>query len=253
MVNPKLTRFLRLYNLLLMAVSLIAIVLTGLDMFGVIRLNHEPAMILINILLIVFASDYLIRFILAKGRARLLEQNTFNLKALVPTDSVLSPDHLRTVFHSARDARQSLRRRWHHLTTRFKGRASRFLRGGGLIYYLGLSAILILLSSWVYAYAEHTNYGTGLWWAIVTATTVGYGDVTPHTLLGRGVAVILMFMGIGLIGTLTSSITAYLTVSPKVSASTTVDELGRLKALLDSGALTQAEYDSEKKKILARS
>ena len=39
----------------------------------------------------------------------------------------------------------------------------------------------------------------GVYWAIVTLTTVGYGDVTPHTVLGRILACIIMIMGYGII------------------------------------------------------
>jgi voltage-gated potassium channel len=45
--------------------------------------------------------------------------------------------------------------------------------------------------------AQHLSIESGIWWAIVTVTTVGYGDVVPHTEAGRGVAVIVMITGIG--------------------------------------------------------
>jgi voltage-gated potassium channel len=50
------------------------------------------------------------------------------------------------------------------------------------------------------------DYPDALWWAIVTVTTVGYGDRYPVTEGGRIVAVILMLVGIGLIGTLTATV-----------------------------------------------
>ena len=50
------------------------------------------------------------------------------------------------------------------------------------------------------------NYPDALWWAIVTVTTVGYGDRFPVTEGGRIVAVILMLVGIGLIGVLTATV-----------------------------------------------
>jgi voltage-gated potassium channel len=45
--------------------------------------------------------------------------------------------------------------------------------------------------------AQHLSIESGIWWAIVTVTTVGYGDIVPHTEAGRGVAVIVMITGIG--------------------------------------------------------
>src|SRR5437660_3484162 len=53
------------------------------------------------------------------------------------------------------------------------------------------------------------NYGDALWWAIVTVTTVGYGDKYPVSAGGRGVAVVLMLVGIGLIGVLTATVASY--------------------------------------------
>jgi voltage-gated potassium channel len=50
------------------------------------------------------------------------------------------------------------------------------------------------------------DYPDALWWAIVTVTTVGYGDRYPVTSGGRVVAVILMLVGIGLIGVLTATV-----------------------------------------------
>jgi voltage-gated potassium channel len=50
------------------------------------------------------------------------------------------------------------------------------------------------------------DYPDALWWAIVTVTTVGYGDRYPVSEGGRIVAVVLMLVGIGLIGVLTATV-----------------------------------------------
>jgi voltage-gated potassium channel len=50
------------------------------------------------------------------------------------------------------------------------------------------------------------SYPDALWWAIVTVTTVGYGDRYPVTEGGRIVAAVLMLVGIGLIGVLTATV-----------------------------------------------
>ncbi|GAE36660.1 potassium channel family protein [Halalkalibacter akibai] len=50
------------------------------------------------------------------------------------------------------------------------------------------------------------SYADALWWSIVTATTVGYGDIPLETNIGRAIALILM---IGVIGMFTGSIATY--------------------------------------------
>jgi voltage-gated potassium channel len=53
------------------------------------------------------------------------------------------------------------------------------------------------------------NYPSALWWAIVTVTTVGYGDRYPVSGGGRTVATVLMLLGIGLIGVLTATVASF--------------------------------------------
>ena len=49
--------------------------------------------------------------------------------------------------------------------------------------------------------------GSGLWWAVQTVTTVGYGDHVPTTRLGQIVASVVMLLGIGFVTVITASIT----------------------------------------------
>jgi len=58
--------------------------------------------------------------------------------------------------------------------------------------------------------ANITTAGDGIWWAIVTITTVGYGDKYPVTLGGRTTAVFVMFAGVGIIGALASILASFL-------------------------------------------
>lgn len=53
------------------------------------------------------------------------------------------------------------------------------------------------------------SIGDALWWAVVTATTVGYGDVSPITSEGRLIAVVLMITGIGVIGVFTATVASF--------------------------------------------
>ncbi len=89
-------------------------------------------------------------------------------------------------------------------------------------------------------FAENMSFPDALWWSIVTCTTVGYGDISPATSIGRVVAVILMIFGIGLIGMLTGAITTYFTTEHK-SNKTDNTELDSLISQLD---------DEQKEKII---
>lgn len=62
--------------------------------------------------------------------------------------------------------------------------------------------------------ATITTFRTALWWAVVTTTTVGYGDYTPVTPVGRGIAMVVMSVGIGLIGTVSATVAAWFVTRP---------------------------------------
>jgi voltage-gated potassium channel len=68
--------------------------------------------------------------------------------------------------------------------------------------YAGVLALLTVLGGGAaFAAAEGKGVSTwdGVWWAVTTMTTVGYGDLSPETDLGRIVAIVVMLVGIGML------------------------------------------------------
>ena len=76
-----------------------------------------------------------------------------------------------------------------------------------------------------------TSIGLAYWWAVVTVTTVGYGDVVPESTGGRLVGTMLMLTGLGLIPTLTSVTVAILVGKRTRSQQEQLDRQGKQLAV----------------------
>ena len=88
----------------------------------------------------------------------------------------------------------------------------RFLAKNNLgITLLVSMALVIIVGLFISAVDPAINSAAdGLWWAWVTVTTVGYGDVVPTSFWGRAIGAMLIFIGFGLFSLLTASISAFM-------------------------------------------
>ena len=121
------------------------------------------------------------------------------------------------------------------LETLFNSRRLRTILAA-LIFFIFLFGYLFYVSE-----PDIRNLGDGIWWALVTITTVGYGDITPVTTLGRVVASSLMLLGLGLIATITAIVSAKF-IQNFVDHHTNDDVLEKLDEM-------QLELDDIKKKL----
>ena len=72
-----------------------------------------------------------------------------------------------------------------------------------------MSVVLVgALLMWAFDRTNYPSYGQAVWFALQTVTTVGYGDTTPTSGIGRSVAAVVMLTGIGLITVVTAAVTS---------------------------------------------
>ena len=82
-----------------------------------------------------------------------------------------------------------------------------FLHREHLFRLMGVIVVLVVGGGVGLTYFEEDrNFPDALWWAIVTVTTVGFGDIFPTSLGGRLIGGVLMFFGIGVLGMFTATI-----------------------------------------------
>jgi voltage-gated potassium channel len=65
---------------------------------------------------------------------------------------------------------------------------------------------------------DFPTFGDGVWWAIVTLATVGYGDIVPHTAWGRVVGSVVIIFGVTFLSFLTATVTSYFVTSQQERA-----------------------------------
>lgn len=175
-----------------------------------------------------FGIDYIVKLLLAPRPGRWLVRHPLDLLMVVLPVArplrLLRPFTLRQVMERAPGTA---------IRTRFMAYvlASAIL----LIYTVALSVLSFEKGA---PNANITTMGESLWWAIVTITTIGYGDYYPVTVPGRWAASALMIGGFAVLSMVTASVSSWLVesvsaatdVRAKAAESSQTDEIARLTA-----------------------
>lgn len=92
------------------------------------------------------------------------------------------------------------------------------------VFLFAVLTIVIIIGSMMYVVEGEENgfvdIPTGIYWSIVTLTTVGYGDISPQTALGKALASLVMIIGYAIIAVPTGIVTVELTEAARQQVST---------------------------------
>ena len=228
--------------------SLLALISVGLSLMDLKYdlLNKGSLFYKVDYLIyIIFFLDYFYRFFYSENKKEFIKHNVPDLIAIIPFSSAFKLFRIAKLLKITKLARilkilklsKSIA-----LILRAYKRIEKFLKTNGLIYSLIFMSVILFLSSFIMSYIENMKFIDALWWSFVTATTVGYGDISPQTGLGRLIASVLMLVGIGTIGMITGTIATYFLNIEKETIST--DEIENF--ILNSKEFTE----KEKKEII---
>ncbi len=187
-------------------ISTLAVVAVMLGIIGISEELNRWQTILEKCILVVFSVDYFVRLCIAPQKTEFIKHNVCDLIAIIPLHTLFLGFKLVKVTNILRLTRIP---RIFAFLYRPLRKANAFMNTNGFKYMVFIAGLMILTGGILIHFAEDMSIPDGIWWAFVTTTTVGYGDISPKTTYGRFIAMILMIVGIGLIGSLTSAITAY--------------------------------------------
>lgn len=218
------------YEIAISCLALVAVVIAIIDLsYGL-----TPWQLKIdNVIWVLFVADYVTRFAIAERKKDFVKGNILDLLAILPFNSLFRGLRILKLLKVLRFALYG---------ARFLQKSRRFFNTNGFKYVAFASLLLLIIGAIIIHHVEGLSYENAFWWAFVTVTTVGYGDISPSTGIGRITASILMLVGIGLLGSFTSTITTYFLKPPPKGLKD--DVIDTIKTNLDHlDTLTTSDID----------
>lgn len=216
------TRAGRWFDLALIGLILASVVVVVIDSVAPLRERHGPLLgVLEWAFTVVFTVEYLARLACVRRPARYARSfyGVIDLLALLPTYlAVLVPG-----LHALIDVRilrllrlfRILKLAAYVAEFGAMGQALKAARRKILVFLAFVLMVVLVMGTLMYVVEgpEHgfTSIPVGVYWAITTMTTVGFGDITPKTDLGRLIASVMMLLGWGTLAVPTGIVSAEFT------------------------------------------
>ena len=197
--------------MIVLAIIIIPIVLIELEILSTNAQIVSIATMIDDIIWFIFLFEYIILLSLYNDKVGYTKKSWLNLLIIILSPPLIAPQG----FASVR-ALRALRALRAFRSLRILIAVKRGIKPilnvfekNSLHYVTIITVILIAVSSIGFSWLENRDLSYGLWWAITTVTTVGYGDTYPETNIGRIFAVVVMIIGIGFVSILTANIASY--------------------------------------------
>lgn len=231
--------------MIILSLLIIPILLVELGIVTTNPTYMSVAAIIDDFIWFIFLFEYLLLVSLHSNKTQYTKKNWLNVLILLVSPPVLSPPS----FASARSLRVLRALRFMRLLIPLK-------RGIEPIYEIStknsfhhitfITIFFIIISGIIFGQIEHEDVFDGIWWAITTVTTVGYGDLYPHTTYGKIYAITLMLIGIAFASVLTANIASYfVSKDTRSDAKNTISENELILKKLDDLSLKIDELDEK--------
>lgn len=216
----------RIFDISLLVLILLSILVVILDSIKVYRVRYGDVFNTLEwIFTIVFTIEYILRLVSIRQPLKYVFSflGMIDLLAIIPSylSIFISGGESLLVFRALRLLRVfRIFKLSHYISEmKFLGVAIKGSLRKISIFMLIVLMLVIILGSVMYLVEGGTNGFTSIpesiYWAIVTITTVGYGDITPATTIGKFVASLIMMIGYGIIAVPTGIITTEMALAVK--------------------------------------
>lgn len=172
---------------------------------------------------IVFAWDFIMRLKASDSKSHFMKTNGYEIVAMVPAVALYALGTIPAIAVALRSLRLLRVVRVVLLIARvirLMSKTGKFVQRSNLLTLLGVTVCIIFIGAFAALVldsgiekARITNFADAVWWSVSTVTTVGYGDVVPASIAGRIMGMFLMIVGIGVMTTFISEISATLVES----------------------------------------
>lgn len=235
------------WDLVLMVLSILSVVLVALVALKWTSPDVRHVLVVFDdALCVIFLADAATRFYRSENRLKWLQTGWIDVISSIPTIEALRFGRAFRVFRLLRIYRgvwgtQLLIRWW-------ATRRADFAAAGSVLFLfvlIGYGALAVLIAE--RGQGSIDTIEDAIWWAFVTATTVGYGDFAPVTPPGRLVGVVLMLSSIGLFGTISGFMASKFVDSENDSRDEQIqdliDEVRRLQRSIEKNQVLGSEPD----------